>query len=76
MQFILSSGEIMTLDDMSLEKTCINLPKGYLKFLDRLVEKGIFSSRSEAIRQAVAHFIKSYYYKTSRSKPPKPKMIA
>jgi Arc/MetJ-type ribon-helix-helix transcriptional regulator len=39
---------------MSEEVVCLRLPQKYLKYIDALVEKGEFRSRSEVIRHALA----------------------
>ncbi len=38
----------------------VKMPKELLKEIDRLVEKGIFTSRSEAIRRGIALLIRNY----------------
>ena len=35
----------------------VRMPKAYVEFLDRLVNKGIYPSRAEAIRKAIRDFI-------------------
>ncbi len=39
---------------MSEEVICLRLPQKYLKYIDALVEKGEFRSRSDVIRHALA----------------------
>lgn len=38
----------------------VKLPKELLREIDKLVEQGFFSSRSEAIRRGIALLIKNY----------------
>jgi Arc/MetJ-type ribon-helix-helix transcriptional regulator len=40
--------------------TSFKLPEGVLKEIDRLVEKGYFLNRSEAIREAIRQLIVKY----------------
>ncbi|OYT56669.1 MAG: CopG family transcriptional regulator [Desulfurococcales archaeon ex4484_217_2] len=39
----------------------VKMPKELLRELDKLVEEGLFSSRSEAIRRGIALLIRNYY---------------
>ena len=41
----------------------VRMPKAYVEFLDRLVNKGIYPSRAEAIRKAIRDFIFQEYEK-------------
>lgn len=46
----------------------VKMPKELLKELDKLVEEGMFSSRSEAIRRGIALLIRNYYRLKIRNK--------
>ena len=41
----------------------VKMPELYVEILDALVAKGVFSTRSEAIRAAVRELIKRYMHK-------------
>lgn len=43
----------------------VKMPELYVEILDALVAKGVFSTRSEAIRAAVRELIKKYIHKLS-----------
>lgn len=55
--------------DEWLKLVTVKMPETYIKGLDALVEVGLYPSRSEAIREAIRHFIrKETWHKVPLSK--------
>jgi antitoxin ParD1/3/4 len=47
-----------------LRLVSVKLPEGYIKGLDELVEKGMYPSRSSAVRTAVRDMLKSELWRS------------
>jgi len=45
------------------ERISIRITKKYMRFLDRLVEAGVYNSRNEAIRDALRMLFEHYGFK-------------
>ncbi|GAB4311913.1 MAG: hypothetical protein Kow0069_12400 [Promethearchaeota archaeon] len=46
-----------TPSDRKLQNVTINIPEAYCDAIERLIKAGLFSSRSEAIREAIKEFL-------------------
>jgi CopG family nickel-responsive transcriptional regulator len=51
--------------DEALVRTCVSLPNGLLDQFDEIISKRGYSSRSEAIRDSIRHYINSYKWMDS-----------
>lgn len=45
----------------------LKVPERYIEYLDKLVETGKYSSRSEAIRAAIFELIRKEFFEKARS---------
>ena len=65
---MVSTGEMLVSDNNKRERITIRLTKRYLDLLNLLVEKGIYNSRNEAIRDALRIMYEYHGLKVSPNK--------
>jgi Arc/MetJ-type ribon-helix-helix transcriptional regulator len=61
-------GDIKVLDDNKRERITIRLTKRYLDLLNALIDKGVYNSRNEAIRDALRIMYEYHGLKVSPEK--------